>query len=342
MFGGQRQDLRHRLARVHPAGSDRDDAGVHLEHRQARLLAEEDRDARALAVRRQRTQRQLDRVLGSACLDGDRKRPEALGPRGADDLGAERLGQRAAGLVVVGVDDVVGAQRQRDRHRVQPDRAGGGAADDQDRGARLLAQRRRNRPPRVGDVVRDTGHVGRLEAVGNRHEHVSRIRHEHHVRQEAAPRGDVGAEAIGRHRHDAPAAPRAPAPARVAVATRDLKRDADPLARPQVTGVVADVDHLGHALVPDRERRRERGLAGHDQRVEVARRDRDRADQRGAVGGQHRLGHVAPLEHPGGRVRELPHAAAANSSAASMRSSPQNGIPLTASVGTPMTPWANA
>src|SRR5262249_59275182 len=85
-------------------------------------------------------------------------------------------------------------------------------------------------------------------------------------------------------------------------------------------------------------------IARNDQVSEVARRDGERADERGTVRRQHRVGHVVPLERPWPRVGQLPHAAtlSAWASAASSRSSPQNGVPPTASVGTPITPWTNA
>src|SRR6185369_1719117 len=72
---------------------------------------------------------------------------------------------------------------------------------------------------------------------------------------------------------------------------------------------VADVEHLGDALVPERERRRERAGAGDDQRVEVAGGHGDVAHDRLAVAGQGGLGRVAPLEPARSGVGQGAHAA---------------------------------
>ena len=47
--------------------------------------------------------------------------------------------------------------------------------------------------------------------------------------------------------------------------------------------VVAHLEDFGHALVSERERRRKRRFAGQDQRIEVARGDSERADERRPV-----------------------------------------------------------
>ena len=66
---------------------------------------------------------------------------------------------------------------------------------------------------------------------------------------------------------------------------------------------------LRDALVAERERWRERRLAGDDQRVEIAGRDRHRSHQRGRVRRQARLRRLTPLEPSWGGVEQLLHAA---------------------------------
>ena len=162
-------------------------------------------------------------------------------------------------------------------------------------------------PPRVADVVRRARDRGGLERVGHRHEHVIGVRDEHGVRQKAAPSLHRGAEPVGGHRTLVLAVAGAPATARGAVAAGDLKGDAHALARLDVADAVADVDDLRHALMPERERARERRLAGHDQRVEVARGDGQRAHERRAVGVELRGGRLAPGELAGSEVVQLLH-----------------------------------
>jgi hypothetical protein len=72
--------------------------------------------------------------------------------------------------------------------------------------------------------------------------------------------------------------------------------DADPLAGAHGGDLVADLDHLGDALVPERERGRERRGAADDERVEVASGYRKRAHKRRLVGAQAWLGRFAPRE----------------------------------------------
>jgi hypothetical protein len=194
-----------------------------------------------------------------------------------------------------------------ERDGVQADRAWAGAAHDEHRGPGILRQRRSDRPPRVADVVRDARDRRRVEAVGDRYEHVVGVRHAHEVREEAAPLLDRGPEAVGGHERHLAAVPGPTAPARLALAAGDLEGNADELALTEGRHRVAGVDDLCDALVAEREGRRKGRVAADDQCVEVAGGHRERTHEGGPVRAELRLGCLAPLEVVGGGVGELLH-----------------------------------
>jgi hypothetical protein len=72
----------------------------------------------------------------------------------------------------------------------------------------------------------------------------------------------------------------------------------DPRARDDAR-VIADIDHLGDAFVPDRERALERRSPGDDRAIEVTRRRSDGKHDHLVVGLDPRLGDLAELEPPG-------------------------------------------
>lgn len=90
---------------------------------------------------------------------------------------------------------------------------------------------------------------------------------------------DRGPEPVGRHEWHAAAVSCPSAAAGDTVTARDLERHADELTGPDRRHAIADLDHLGNALVPDGERRGKGGCAGDDQAVEVAGGDRDRTHE---------------------------------------------------------------
>jgi hypothetical protein len=69
----------------------------------------------------------------------------------------------------------------------------------------------------------------------------------------------------------------------------------------------ADGEHLGDALVPHRDRHRQRRPAGRHRAVEVARRDRDRPHQRLPPVLEIRLRHVLPRQLAGSGQNQLAH-----------------------------------
>ena len=153
----------------------------------------------------------------------------------------------------------------------------------------------------VGDAVTS------LEPGRHRNEHVLGVGNAHEIRQESAPLLDGGTEAVARHERDARAVARATAQARCTFAAGDLEGHADEATRLERGDRRAGVENLRDAFVTERERRRKRRGALDDQRVEVARGDRQRPDQRGPVRAQPRLGRLAPLERVGTGIRELLH-----------------------------------
>ena len=80
------------------------------------------------------------------------------------------------------------------------------------------------------------------------------------------------------------------------------------IARRHAAHGVADVDHLGDALVPERERRFDAEHAGQQGRVEIAHRHGQRPHERLAVTLERGRRHVAPAHRAQPRDLELPHA----------------------------------
>jgi hypothetical protein len=131
--------------------------------------------------------------------------------------------------------------------------------------------------------------------------------HADDVGQEAAPVAAERAEPEHRRLGHRRAAPGQAAAAAVALAARDLERDDDEVARRDGLHVAADGEHLGDALVPHRDRHRQRRPAGRHRAVEVARRDRDRPHQRLPPVLEIRLRHVLPRQLAGSGQNQLAH-----------------------------------
>jgi hypothetical protein len=70
---------------------------------------------------------------------------------------------------------------------------------------------------------------------------------------------------------------------------------------------VADLQHLGDALVAELEGRRKGRRAGNDERIQVAGGHGQVADDRFPVSGQLRLVHIPPLQLPGTGVDKGSH-----------------------------------
>ena len=154
------------------------------------------------------------------------------------------------------------------------------AADDQHVGARDA--RRGAAPPCASrrGCCRWRWRARGRDARRRGDEHRVGERHPHHVRQRPAPVAPEDAEAIHRARGHGRAVAGLSAPAARARAARDLERHDDAVARRDAAHVVADLGHLGHELVAERDRARERRLAAQDRLVEVAQGDRQRAHER--------------------------------------------------------------
>ena len=147
----------------------------------------------------------------------------------------------------------------------------------------VISNARAHRAPGVADVVRGARERRRRQPGGQRNEHLLRVRDAHAVGQEAAPPLHRRAEAVCRHEGDARAISAAAAPALRALSARDLEGDADELAGRQRADRIPELHHFRHALVADRERRLKGRVSADDERVEIARRDRDRPHERGAI-----------------------------------------------------------
>jgi hypothetical protein len=147
-----------------------------------------------------------------------------------------------------------------------------------------------------GDVIAQAGDGQRVDALGQRYEHVVGPRDPDEVTEEAAPGPTEGLKAVHRAERDVlAAAGEAPAAARAASAA-DLERDDDPLPYRDRADLAADLDDLADPLVTDWERAGERRRSVDQRGVQIAGCDRDRADQGILVVGQPGGRDVAPLD----------------------------------------------
>jgi hypothetical protein len=118
-------------------------------------------------------------------------------------------------------------------------------------------------------------------ALRSRQEHVIRGGNREHVGHRPAvasariaePKRGPGSGAVGVTRAEAPVAAGHARPA------GDLERDQHALADAARADLVSDRDHLGHHLVPDRERSGEEAHRRH-RLIEIAPRDRERTYER--------------------------------------------------------------
>lgn len=182
------------------------------------------------------------------------------------DLGAERLRHGAALRVGVGITDPFGAESDRGRDCVQPDR-GCRAADDEDLGARTLGEVRAHRPVAIDQIVGQRAQHRRRESVGCRHKKVIGDRNGEKVGDGAAVAASRGSE-TERPAGGCPigAAPtEMPGAAGVARTARHLERNHYPVAYAAPRDGVADRDDLGNRFVSDRERPQKQTLRCHRQ-----------------------------------------------------------------------------
>ena len=247
-------------------------------------------------------------------VDGDGEAPELLRPgeravladRHLDHLRPQRRSPLQPARVGVGIDHAPGSQCLRARDRVQAD-AARPTTDHEHLRAGCVHQRRRHGAVRVRHVVGDARDGYRIKPVLERDEHGVGVRHAEDVGQRATPRPAERLHPVGRAAWDALAAPGVTGDARGAGSARDLERDHDDVARRYTVHRVADLDDLGHALVPERKRLADRDHARQEGRVEVAHRHRQRPHERLTVAFQDGCGDVTPAHRARTRDLELSH-----------------------------------
>jgi hypothetical protein len=150
----------------------------------------------------------------------------------------------------------------------------------------------------VRQVVAGRRHHDRIDAVREGHEHGVGVRHQGEVGQQPTPRQATHRpEPEGGQGRVRGTVAGAAGSARLAGAAGDLERHDHPVADLDRRDPVPDGDHVGHALVAERVRARQRVDALEDPDVEVAGGDGDRPDEGGAVG-QLGLGRLLPVEGP--------------------------------------------
>lgn len=236
---------------------------------------------------------------GPGPVDGDGERAQRALGCSLDDAGAELLRDGQAAGIGVHEGHRRGPQRQRRIHGVERDRARAPRHDQHVR-AGQIGEGGRHRAPAVGNVVRGARHRRGLHAVGQRDQHRRRVGHQCQIAEHPAPGTAERAEAVHRQRRHRRAAPGQPAQATRARAARDLERYDHEVAGGEG---LRPLDHLGHALVSQVDRKR-KGREAEDHRlVEVAGRHGQRAHDRLALVPPLRLGRVLP-DH---RVRTLEH-----------------------------------
>ena len=289
-------------SRVGAAGAKGRDLCVHLDQRDRGVRLEQDPGAGAKAVRGRRARRQRERNRVGRDHRGNGKRPQAL-RIAVDDLGTQILSLSQPLALDVAVDDPRGAKRQGDLHPVEPNARR--AAGDEHLAARPLTRgrarraasrrrccRRRWRPPPPTRRREAARACGRKTGRGR-------------SRRGTHPIAAERAEPVhGEERH-ALAIARQSAAATHALSARNLERHTH--ARPLLGTAVRRLNHLGHALVPDGNRRFVGRPAGDDRRVEVARGHGERADQRIASVLALRGVDVPPLQTVRLDQRQLPH-----------------------------------
>lgn len=257
--------------------------------------------ALAASARGSREQRVSQCALGVAGIDrdvvlvlGGREIGERAG------LDPEGLGELEPSRVSVHVADLAGAARACHVGDQQPGWTG---AHDQHVGARAIGEVRGDDAPRVGQVVPRGDGLQWREGRGERHE---RVRGEGHADQlgEQAPvirtnGHPVDGEPVGGRQA---AVQRDALQASIAAPARNVIGDHGDVSRGDAGDLVSDLDDFADALVPDRERGLGAGDAAlEDRLIQVARRDRNRPDERISRLLQHRRLAVAPF-HAAGAV----------------------------------------
>ena len=278
--GHELEKLGQERTHARDAQVQRDVGGVHVHQRGLGVRPQVVADRGAGAAWVQRAQRVADpdaerrRLHGDVVAAGDRGELSAMTLlRGGVDAGAERLGDREPISVVVDVVHDRGSVRHRQPGGVEAD-ALGAASDDQHRAAGAPFELGYDGAPSIGEVVACRRHPERVDAVGDRHQHVVGVRDQDLVGDHAAPRPAGRTEPVRRELTD----PRGgalggdAAAALGAGAARDRPRHHDGLPDGEVRDVVALGHHLADALVPDAERtpERDRPQDGTHRRVDPA------------------------------------------------------------------------
>ncbi len=182
---------------------------------------------------------------------------------------AVTLRQTAALLVAVDIDGTGCAEHDRPAHRPLPDRAG--AAEHQHAAVRPGRERARHSSIGIREIVRRA-----RDRIGREPSGTARGGSERDGHQVVEQPAEVAAERHAVHRKTGHLL----AISHPALQARSTHRAArmpghhDPRARDDAR-VIADIDHLGDAFVPDRERGPERRSTGDDRAIEVTRRRSD-------------------------------------------------------------------
>src|SRR4029079_15600476 len=93
----------------------------------------------------------------------------------------------------------------------------------------------------------------------------------------------------------------------LAVAARDLERHHHAIAGREGLHLVADLDDVGDALVPERNGPSDRRFSTREDKVEIATRDRDRSHERLLARGDSRRLALAKFDLSGRDKRQLSH-----------------------------------
>jgi hypothetical protein len=220
--------------------------------------------------------------------------------------------------VGAGVDDrhVAGAERLGHQAGVQPDAGGEQMAlrlcpdDDHSRrvtGGQQTGEEGCHVAVAVRDVVGNARRRGRLDPWRKWDEHPVGEGDGEFVGHRAAPVTAGYPEAVHRDRWNRLAVTGATGTASRARAARDLKRHDDALARPPLGDVAADGEDLGHALVPEVQRREEGGGAEAHGAIEIAGRDGQGPDDRPEWARRGRRRDAVPPQPAARHERERAH-----------------------------------
>ena len=244
----------------------------------SRLEVDPDRGADALGLgRAQRARR--GRAWSGAGVDGDRIGAEALRELVVDQVrhrAARRARARPRRPPAKSTRSAPSATRDRDG--VEGDRCRAPAADQHRRAGRSASSCGADRAPGIGDVVREAGDGLRRDPLGNPDQHRVRVRHPGGIGDEAAVVG-TERQPVGREELDRLAvaglaqAAAAHSPQEIWNGTLTRSPGSTALDR------VADLDHLGDALVAEGELRPARAR-GRGRRPGRGRRWRPRAGAR--------------------------------------------------------------